>query len=302
MDNLLTVPIGEMAVSSAPSDVLAAYGLGSCVTVCLYDPVTQVGGMLHALLPTAGNNRRRGKPTKFVDQGVPLLITALLELGARQRRLVASLCGGARMLSMPDSDDFLNIGQHNVRSAEAALQSAGLQVKTQDTGGDRGRTVKLYIATGQVTVKTLKQGERALTTRRRRVAARRARRVQEAPMPKVMITDDSLFIRNKLARLLGQHGYETIQAVDGVEAVHMYREARPDLVLMDITMPRKNGLDAMAEILQFDPRALVIVLTALNQKSVAATAIMTGAKDFLAKPVRPQRLLMSMEKTLKKGS
>ncbi len=118
-------------------------------------------------------------------------------------------------------------------------------------------------------------------------------------MAKVMITDDSLFMRNKLARLLAKHNYETIQAGDGVEAVRLYRETKPDVVLMDITMPRKNGLEALADILKFDPRARVIMLTALDQKSVAATAILTGAKDFLAKPVRPDRLLQALEKALR---
>jgi chemotaxis protein CheD len=166
MDNLRAVPMGEMVVSDAPGDVLVAYGLGSCVTVCLYDPVARVGGMLHALLPSANGNGCRGKPTKFADQGVALLINALLEAGARSSRLVVSLCGGARMLSASGFNGLLSIGEHNVRSAQAALQVAGLQVQAQDTGGRAGRTVRLYVATGQVTVKTLKRGERVLNTKR----------------------------------------------------------------------------------------------------------------------------------------
>ena len=118
-------------------------------------------------------------------------------------------------------------------------------------------------------------------------------------MPKVMITDDSYFMRNKLSKLLAEHGYEIVQAGDGVEAVHLYHKDKPDVVLMDITMPRKNGLDALSDILELDPRALVIMLTALDQKSVAATAIMFGAKDFLAKPVCPNLLIKTLEKVLR---
>jgi len=289
-----------MAVSAMPDDVLVAYGLGSCVAVCLHDPVARVGGMLHALLPSASssNSKRRGKASKFVDQGICLLLDALLELGARRRRLAASLCGGARMVSTPDVDSLLKIGEQNVRAAEAALQAVNIKLQVQDTGGHTGRTVRLNIASGQVTVKTLKQGERALRIKRHR-AARDIPDVQETIMAKVMITDDSLFMRNKLARLLAKHDYEIIQAGDGVEAVRLYRETRPDVVLMDITMPRKNGLEALADILKFDPRACVIMLTALDQKSVAATAILTGAKDFLAKPVRPERLIQALEKALR---
>ncbi len=118
-------------------------------------------------------------------------------------------------------------------------------------------------------------------------------------MPKVMITDDSLFIRNKLAKTLGERGYETALAKDGEQAVRVYREARPDAVLMDITMPGKSGLDALNEIIELDPHARVIMLTALDQKSVAATALVAGAKDFMAKPVRPEQLMAALEKVLR---
>jgi two-component system chemotaxis response regulator CheY len=118
-------------------------------------------------------------------------------------------------------------------------------------------------------------------------------------MPKVMITDDSYFIRKKLSKLLAEHGYDIVMAENGAEAVRIYRKSKPDVVLMDITMPRKNGLEALSEILTLDPRALVIMLTALDQKSVAATAIMFGAKDFLAKPVRPSLLIEALEKVLR---
>lgn len=162
MANSRAVPIGEMQISAAADDVLVAFGLGSCVAICIYDPVARVGGMLHALLPAASCNKRRSKPTKFVDQGLSLLIQALLERGARRERLVASLCGGARMLSDDSFNGSLQIGENNARAAEVALLAAGVWVQAQETGGRVGRTVRLYIATGRVTVKTLKTGERAI--------------------------------------------------------------------------------------------------------------------------------------------
>jgi chemotaxis protein CheD len=166
--NFYTVPIGEMAINDTPDDVLVAYGLGSCVAVCLYDPVARVGGMLHALLPTANGNRRRGKRTKYVDQGTELLVNTLLKWGAKRNRLQAYLCGGAEVLSAPGLDKILTIGEDNVRSAEAALRSAGLTIRAQDTGKNAGRTVKLYAATGKVTVKTLDQVEQTLSIKRQR--------------------------------------------------------------------------------------------------------------------------------------
>ncbi|MBN1993174.1 MAG: chemotaxis protein CheD [Anaerolineae bacterium] len=155
-----TVPIGEMVVSAETDEVLVVYGLGSCVVVCLYDPAVRVGGMLHALLPTsASDNNRAGKPSKFVDQGVPLLIEALTALGAKPERLVAQLCGGIQRLTTPGANGALNIGERNVQAARTALHTVGLEIGAEATGGRTGRTVKLYIATGRVTVHTLGQEE-----------------------------------------------------------------------------------------------------------------------------------------------
>lgn len=171
-DNMRAVPIGEIVVSDSDEDVLVAYGLGSCVAICLYDPVARAGGMLHALLPVTPDNPRRNKgatalstsSAKFVDQGTSLLINSLSELGARRTRLTAQLCGGAQVLSAPgfEEESTLNIGKRNIRAAESALKAARIQIKAQDTGGSIGRTVRLYIATGQVTVKSLGRGEQGL--------------------------------------------------------------------------------------------------------------------------------------------
>lgn len=161
--NVRVVPIGKMVVSDVLDDVLVAYGLGSCVVICLYDPMARTAGMLHALLPTAADeNRGRNDPTRFVDRGTPLLVDALLGLGARRRRLTAYLCGGAQMIVAPGFEDSLNIGKRNLRAARVALQAAGLQVRAQDIGGHIGRTVRLYVATGQVTVRTAERGEQVL--------------------------------------------------------------------------------------------------------------------------------------------
>jgi two-component system, chemotaxis family, chemotaxis protein CheY len=116
---------------------------------------------------------------------------------------------------------------------------------------------------------------------------------------RILIVDDSEFIRNRLDKLLVEHGYDTIQARNGEEAVATYAKVRPDLVLMDITMPRLNGMDALAKIRLLDPQARVIMLTSLDQKLIAARAIHMGARDFLIKPVLPGKLLVSMQRALK---
>ncbi len=170
-ENVLAVPISEIIVSDNADDILVAYGLGSCVAVCVYDPIARVGGMLHALLPQASNPITRGKSkrgastrkAKFVDQGVPMLIEEISALGGRRSRLIVRLCGGAQVLSAPGFDgDRLKIGERNVLAAESALSGLGLKVDAQDTGGQIGRTVKLHIANGQLIVRSLGRGERVL--------------------------------------------------------------------------------------------------------------------------------------------
>jgi chemotaxis protein CheD len=166
IENVRVVHIGDVLVSDTQGDVLAAYGIGSCVVVCMYDPMARAGGMLHALLPAAVNgNKGTGSLARFVDRGVPLLIDALLDRGAIRSRLIAYLCGGARMFVDPGLDDLASIGERNVLSAEDALQRAGIEIVAQATRERIGRTVKLHVATGLVSVRAVGQGERALNAK-----------------------------------------------------------------------------------------------------------------------------------------
>jgi two-component system chemotaxis response regulator CheY len=117
-------------------------------------------------------------------------------------------------------------------------------------------------------------------------------------MAKVMIVDDSKFIRNRLDKLLTERGYKTILAQDGRQAINAYPLTKPDVVLMDITMPEMNGLDALAKIRLLDPQAKVVMLTALDQELIATQAVHMGAKDFLVKPILPNKLLSALQKAL----
>lgn len=166
----ISVTIGSLVISENPDEVLVAYGLGSCVAVCLYDTRARVGGMLHALLPSAARvpaSNGHGvppedTPAKFVDRGVPLLLEGLLARGAKRHQVAAYLCGGAQLLDIP-GDDGLSIGERNIAAAEQALAAAGLKIRARATGGAHGRTVRLYIATGEVTLRSLGSPEQVLT-------------------------------------------------------------------------------------------------------------------------------------------
>jgi len=110
-------------------------------------------------------------------------------------------------------------------------------------------------------------------------------------MPKVLVVDDALFMRTTLSNLLEEWGLEVVaQAANGREAVAMYKEHSPDLVTMDVTMPIMSGLDALKLIIQDDPEAKIIMITALGQQRVIVDALENGAKDFVTKPFQQENL------------
>jgi len=150
----ISVGLGELAISSDQSEVLVAYGLGSCVGVCMYDPDLHLAGLLHAVLPSGKNTEKRR--AKFVDSGINLLLERILEKGARKDRLVVHLVGGANMLpSNRDALAALRIGDRNVTAARETLTELGLTPGSEVVGGTRGRTVRLYVHNGDLTLREL---------------------------------------------------------------------------------------------------------------------------------------------------
>lgn len=115
-------------------------------------------------------------------------------------------------------------------------------------------------------------------------------------MALVLVVDDAAFMRMRLKNVLVQDGHEVIEAGNGVEAIEMYRQHRPDLVMMDITMPEMDGITALKKILQDDPSAKVVICSALGQESTVIEAIKSGAKDFIVKPFQPERILDAVKK------
>jgi two-component system chemotaxis response regulator CheY len=117
-------------------------------------------------------------------------------------------------------------------------------------------------------------------------------------MLKIMVVDDAQFMRVRLTKLLTGHGYEVVEAENGAQAVETYRTKSPDAVLMDITMPEKDGLTALAEIQSYDADARVIMLTALGQESMVIQAVQAGARDYVVKPFDPDRVMGALQKVL----
>jgi two-component system chemotaxis response regulator CheY len=117
-------------------------------------------------------------------------------------------------------------------------------------------------------------------------------------MAKVLIADDAAFIRMKLRKVLEELGLEVIEAANGAEAVQQFNAHRPDLVLMDITMPEMDGLAALKAIVAQDASAQVVMVSALGQESVVMQALQAGAKDFVVKPFQPDQIKQVVQRWL----
>ncbi len=117
-------------------------------------------------------------------------------------------------------------------------------------------------------------------------------------MAKVLIADDAAFIRMKLRKVLEELGLEVIEAANGAEAVQQFNAHRPDLVLMDITMPEMDGLAALKAIVAQDAAARVVMVSALGQESVVMQALQAGAKDFVVKPFQPDQIKQVVQRWL----
>ena len=116
-------------------------------------------------------------------------------------------------------------------------------------------------------------------------------------MARVLVVDDAAFMRKLLTDALVSGGHEVVgEAGNGIEAVARWQELRPELTTLDITMPEKDGLAALAEIMAIDPSAKIIMCSALGQEGKVLEAVKLGAKDFVVKPFQPPRVLEAVER------
>jgi two-component system, chemotaxis family, chemotaxis protein CheY len=118
-------------------------------------------------------------------------------------------------------------------------------------------------------------------------------------MARVLVVDDAAFMRKMVTDALSGGGHEIVgEAANGAEAVQRFQELRPDVMTLDITMPEKDGLAALREIIAVDPGAKVVMCSALGQESKVLESIKLGAKDFVVKPFQADRVLSAIEKAL----
>ena len=118
-------------------------------------------------------------------------------------------------------------------------------------------------------------------------------------MAKVLVVDDAAFMRMTIKKMIESEGHTVVgEAGNGVEAVQKYMEIQPDVVMLDITMPEMNGVDALKRIKELDPNAKVIICSAMGQQAMVAQAIQSGAKDFIVKPFEKDRIIAALKRVL----
>ena len=116
---------------------------------------------------------------------------------------------------------------------------------------------------------------------------------------KILLVDDAAFMRMMIKDTLTKNGYtHTYEAADGEQAIEQYKAEKPDLVIMDITMPNKTGIEALKEIKQFDSAAKIVMCSAMGQESMVVEAIKLGALDFIVKPFKPDRIIQTVSKII----
>ena len=149
----ILINMAEAKVSNDSRDVFAIYSLGSCIGVCLYDPVVHIGGMLHYQLPDSKIDKAKAskKPFMFADSGMEVLMEKLFSMGANKKRIQIKIAGGATMYAGIQKFD---IGKRNHLAIRQILWKKGMLINGEDIGGTSPRHMYFHIASGAVIVRT----------------------------------------------------------------------------------------------------------------------------------------------------
>lgn len=154
MSEVIKVGMADLNICKAPN-VITTLGLGSCIGLTFYDPVTKIGGMVHYMLPDSTKVKNNSNIAKFGDTGIEELLKRVVAAGASRTRLVAKMAGGAKMFEVSGLSDIGNIGARNAEAAKLKLKELGIRLVAEDTGLNYGRTVELHCDTGEFHIKAV---------------------------------------------------------------------------------------------------------------------------------------------------
>ena len=161
MANIVKVGMADLNVCKSP-DGITTLGLGSCVGICIRDPIAKVGGLAHAMLPDSTQIENNSNRFKFADTGIEDLVKKLIARGGKKARFEAKIAGGAQMFAFSSNNDMLKVGQRNVEAVKAKLNSLGIRILAEDTGLNFGRTVEFYPESGDFVIKAVGKSVRTI--------------------------------------------------------------------------------------------------------------------------------------------
>ncbi|MDD3394850.1 MAG: chemotaxis protein CheD [Clostridia bacterium] len=158
MDKEIAVGIADMKFTRMEGRLIT-YALGSCIGVCLYDPIAKVGAMVHIMLPQKLENSADLNVYKFADSGIRATIRKMEVFGAVKRRLTAKIAGGAKMFDIPGGGTLGNIGQRNIESVRQTLKEEGIPLLSEEVGGNYARTLIFDCSNGQANIRSFGRKE-----------------------------------------------------------------------------------------------------------------------------------------------
>ncbi len=161
MSAMINVGMAEIKITKAPNRLVTT-GLGSCIGLCIYDPVSKIGGMAHIVLPQVTSLGDGDPGGKYAVTAIPLLVENMLKFGANRYRLAAKMAGGAEMFTFQGQNSVLKIGQRNAETIRGLLDDAGIPLVSQEVGGNFGRTIEFNTENGELWVRTINYGERVI--------------------------------------------------------------------------------------------------------------------------------------------
>lgn len=265
---------GEYCVVSEPTRIATL--LGSCIAVCLWDRWKKVAGMNHFLLPTGPQGNCSS--TRYGDVAIDSLMKSIAQLGSKPKNLKAQIFGGGAVVEHLTSVSS-NIGEKNIKLAQSRLAEHGIRIAHQDIGGDQARKIYLDSTTGEVTVKMIAMSH---NTQYRSTKTKELKRRQI----RVLTVDDSptvLAIYRKIIELDPQ--FKLVgEARDAYEARDLIVSHAPDVITLDIIMPKMNGLDFLRKLMKYCPKPVVVISTIAKVGSKTRnSALRAGACDVIDK-------------------
>lgn len=154
MSEVIKVGMADLNICKSPN-IITTLGLGSCIGIALYDPVTKIGGLAHIMLPDSTQIRNNSNIAKFADTGIEELVKRVVGAGASKSRLKAKIAGGAKMFEVSKLSDVGNIGERNAIASRLKLKELGIPLVAEETGLNYGRTVELHCETGEFYIKSV---------------------------------------------------------------------------------------------------------------------------------------------------